>query len=114
MTRKTYRPRPACAIAHTPPRRYPHVHRTAILNIPPTPQLRIPLARSPRQSALAGIVHPGDGDVARAIRAMQRKHFDPPELQPRVKRPRGFIMVAVSMGRQSSRAQTKRTAAGRR
>jgi hypothetical protein len=42
-------------------------------------------------------VHPGDGDVARAIRAMQRKHFDPPELQPRVKRPRGFIMVAVSM-----------------
>jgi hypothetical protein len=28
--------------------------------------------------ALAGIADPGDGDVARAIRAVQRKHFDPP------------------------------------
>jgi hypothetical protein len=27
---------------------------------------------------LAGIVEPGDGDVARAIRTVQRKHFDPP------------------------------------
>jgi hypothetical protein len=27
---------------------------------------------------LQGIVDPGDGDVARAIRAVQRKHFDPP------------------------------------
>ena len=27
---------------------------------------------------LASIVDPGDGDVARAIRAVQRKHFDPP------------------------------------
>jgi hypothetical protein len=25
-----------------------------------------------------GIPDPGDGDVARAIRAVQRKHFDPP------------------------------------
>jgi hypothetical protein len=31
-------------------------------------------------AALAGITDPGDGDVARAIRAVQRRHFDPPEL----------------------------------
>jgi hypothetical protein len=31
-------------------------------------------------AALAGIADPGDGDVARAIRAVQRRHFDPPEL----------------------------------
>jgi hypothetical protein len=31
-------------------------------------------------AALQGIPEPGDGDVARAIRAVQRKHFDPPEL----------------------------------
>jgi hypothetical protein len=80
-----------------PPTRYPHVNGPTLVTIAPEPPLRVPLARSTRQSALAGIVHPGDGDVARAIRAMQRKHFDPPELQPRVKRPRGFIMVAVSM-----------------
>jgi hypothetical protein len=30
-------------------------------------------------ATLAGIVDPGDGDVARAIRATQRKHFDPPD-----------------------------------
>jgi hypothetical protein len=35
-------------------------------------------------AALAGLVDPGDGDVARAIRAVQRKHFDPPELDERV------------------------------
>jgi hypothetical protein len=29
-------------------------------------------------AALAGIVDIGDGDVARAIRTVQRKHFDPP------------------------------------
>jgi hypothetical protein len=29
---------------------------------------------------LAGIADPGDGDVARAIRVVQRRHFDPPEL----------------------------------
>jgi hypothetical protein len=29
-------------------------------------------------AALAGITDPGDGDVARAIRLVQRKHFDPP------------------------------------
>jgi hypothetical protein len=29
-------------------------------------------------SLLAGIADPGDGDVARAIRAVQRRHFDPP------------------------------------
>jgi len=29
-------------------------------------------------AALAGITDIGDGDVARAIRAVQRKHFDPP------------------------------------
>ena len=28
--------------------------------------------------ALQGIADPGDGDVARAIRQTQRKHFDPP------------------------------------
>jgi hypothetical protein len=33
-------------------------------------------------SLLAGIVDLGDGDVARAIRAVQRKHFDPPTLNP--------------------------------
>jgi hypothetical protein len=31
-------------------------------------------------TALQTLVDPGDGDVARAIRAVQRKHFDPPEL----------------------------------
>jgi hypothetical protein len=30
-------------------------------------------------AALQGIVDPGDGDVARAIRAVQRQHFDPPQ-----------------------------------
>ena len=35
-------------------------------------------------AALAGIVDPGDGDVARAIRAVQRRHFDPPETDERV------------------------------
>jgi hypothetical protein len=30
-----------------------------------------------------GIADPGDGDVARAIRAVQRKHFDPPETDER-------------------------------
>jgi hypothetical protein len=29
-------------------------------------------------AALQGIPDPGDGDVARAIRQTQRKHFDPP------------------------------------
>jgi len=29
-------------------------------------------------AALRGIPDPGDGDVARAIRQTQRKHFDPP------------------------------------
>lgn len=29
-------------------------------------------------AALQGIADPGDGDVARAIRTVQRKHFDPP------------------------------------
>jgi hypothetical protein len=32
---------------------------------------------------LALISDPGDGDVARAIRAVQRKHLDPPELDKR-------------------------------
>jgi hypothetical protein len=32
---------------------------------------------------LQGIADPGDGDVARAIRTVQRKHFDPPELDER-------------------------------
>jgi hypothetical protein len=31
-------------------------------------------------AALQGIADIGDGDVARAIRAVQRKHFDPPQL----------------------------------
>jgi hypothetical protein len=35
-------------------------------------------------AALAGITEPGDGDVARAIRAVQRKHFDPPQFDERV------------------------------
>ncbi len=34
-------------------------------------------------AALHGIVDPGDGDVARAIRAVQRKHFDPPQFDER-------------------------------
>jgi hypothetical protein len=29
-------------------------------------------------AALQGISDPGDGDVARAIRSVQRRHFDPP------------------------------------
>jgi hypothetical protein len=32
---------------------------------------------------LQGIVDPGDGDVARAIRAVQRRHFDPPQFDER-------------------------------
>ena len=32
---------------------------------------------------LQGIADPRDGDVARAIRAVQRKHFDPPGLDER-------------------------------
>jgi hypothetical protein len=35
-------------------------------------------------AALAGIADPGDGDVARAIRAVERKHFDPPLTDERV------------------------------
>jgi hypothetical protein len=35
-------------------------------------------------TALAGIADPGDGDVARAIRVVQRRHFDPPETDERV------------------------------
>jgi hypothetical protein len=49
-----------------------------------------PLPRASRDAflldlaaALAGITDIGDGDVARAIRAVQRKHFDPPELDDR-------------------------------
>jgi hypothetical protein len=34
-------------------------------------------------AALQGITDPGDGDVARAIRAVQRRHFDPPVLDER-------------------------------
>jgi hypothetical protein len=34
-------------------------------------------------AALTGITDPGDGDVARAIRAVQRKYFDPPVLDGR-------------------------------
>jgi hypothetical protein len=34
-------------------------------------------------TALAGITDPGDGDVARAIRAVQRRHFDPPQFDER-------------------------------
>jgi hypothetical protein len=46
-----------------------------------------PLPRASRDAflldvaaALQSLVDPGDGDVARAIRAVQRRHFDPPEL----------------------------------
>jgi hypothetical protein len=40
-------------------------------------------------SLLQGIPDPGDGDVARAIRAVQRRHWDPPELDDaRVGQPR--------------------------
>jgi hypothetical protein len=35
-------------------------------------------------AALQGITDPGDGDVARAIRAVQRKLFDPPLTDERV------------------------------
>jgi hypothetical protein len=49
-----------------------------------------PLPRASRDAflldlaaALAGIVDPGDGDVARAVRTVQRKHFDPPETDER-------------------------------
>jgi hypothetical protein len=35
-------------------------------------------------AALAGITDIGDGDVARAIRAVQRLHFDPPLTDGRV------------------------------
>jgi hypothetical protein len=53
-----------------------------------------PLPRASRDAflldlaaALAGIVDPGDGDVARAIRAVQRKYFDPPVLDGRAAPP---------------------------
>jgi hypothetical protein len=46
-----------------------------------------PLPRASRDAflldlaaALQGISDPGDGDVSRAIRTVQRKHFDPPNL----------------------------------
>jgi hypothetical protein len=49
-----------------------------------------PLPRASRDAflvdlatALAGITDPGDGDVARAIRTVQRKHFDPPQFDER-------------------------------
>ena len=49
-----------------------------------------PLPRASRDAflldlaaALADIVDPGDGDVARAIRAVQRRHFDPPQFDER-------------------------------
>ncbi len=49
-----------------------------------------PLPRASRDAflldlaaVLAGIADPGDGDVARAIRAVQRKHFDPPQFDER-------------------------------
>jgi hypothetical protein len=45
-----------------------------------------PLPRASRDAflldvaaALQSLLDPGDGDVARAIRAVQRKHFDPPQ-----------------------------------
>jgi hypothetical protein len=34
-------------------------------------------------AALQAITDPGDGDVARAIRQVQRKHFDPPQFDER-------------------------------
>jgi hypothetical protein len=34
-------------------------------------------------AALQRIADPGDGDVARAIRTVQRKHFDPPQFDER-------------------------------
>jgi hypothetical protein len=40
-------------------------------------------ARFSLASLLADIPDPGDGDVARAIRAVQRRHFDPPETDER-------------------------------
>jgi len=49
-----------------------------------------PLPRASRDAflldlaaVLAGIADPGDGDVARAIRAVQRKPFDPPQFDER-------------------------------
>jgi hypothetical protein len=35
-------------------------------------------------AALGSLVNPGDGDVARAIRAVQRRHWDPPITDARV------------------------------
>jgi hypothetical protein len=34
-------------------------------------------------AALQGITDPGDGDVARAIRTVAKKHFDPPQFDER-------------------------------
>jgi hypothetical protein len=34
-------------------------------------------------AALQGIKDPGDGDVARLIREVQRRHFDPPQFDER-------------------------------
>jgi hypothetical protein len=45
-------------------------------------------------AALAGIADPGGGDVARAIRTVQRRHFDPPITDERVQpHPRGMAKV---------------------
>jgi hypothetical protein len=44
-------------------------------------------------AALAGIVDPGDGDVARAIRAVQRRHFDPPQFDERAQPHRRMARV---------------------
>jgi hypothetical protein len=42
---------------------------------------------------LAGIADPGDGDVSRAIRATQRRFFDPPELSPARSAPHRRLMA---------------------
>ncbi len=34
-------------------------------------------------TALAGVVDPGDGTVFRLIREVQRRHFDPPQVDER-------------------------------
>src|SRR6266511_1923563 len=46
---------------------------------PLAPQDRDPFVRAVGQ-ALQECRDPGDGDVARVIRQLQRRHFDPPDL----------------------------------
>jgi hypothetical protein len=71
----------ASGLAAMPPLRLTDSQLAAIwaAAAPLAPRDRDPFVRAVGQ-ALQECRDPGDGDVARAIRAVQRRHFDPPEL----------------------------------